>query len=229
MFSRFSFGVSSKKTFKPVKGHQGGSKREELHQFTRKTLGSGNMRLAVQLPPSEELNEWLAVNTVDFFNEVSLLYGIVADGAAQYDRPGEGFPPGFEYLWVPEGAKGKGRKPAPQKCSAPQYVDHVMTWVEDQINKEDIFPTTPDATYPKDFKKTAMTIFKRLFRVFAIIYCSHFDNIEQLGAAAHLNTSFKHFIFFALEFDLLARKEMDPLEALVTPLVEEFSRGTMST
>lgn len=31
----------------------------------------------------------------------------------------------------------------PQKCSAPQYVDHVMTWVEDQINKEDIFPTTP--------------------------------------------------------------------------------------
>lgn len=48
---------------------------------------------------------------VDFFNEVSLLYGIVADGAAQYDRPGEGFPPGFEYLWVPEGAKGKGRKP----------------------------------------------------------------------------------------------------------------------
>lgn len=53
-----------------------------------------------------------------------------------------------------------------------------------------LLPDT-DATYPKDFKKTAMTIFKRLFRVFAIIYCSHFDNIEQLGAAAHLNTSFK--------------------------------------
>lgn len=52
-----------------------------------------------------------AAAAVDFFNEVSLLYGIVADGAAQYDRPGEGFPPGFEYLWVPEGAKGKGRKP----------------------------------------------------------------------------------------------------------------------
>lgn len=48
---------------------------------------------------------------VDFFNEVSLLYGIVSDGATQYERPGEGFPPGFEYLWVPESAKGKGRKP----------------------------------------------------------------------------------------------------------------------
>ncbi|CAM9770436.1 unnamed protein product [Choristocarpus tenellus] len=92
------------------------------------------MRLAVQLPPSEELNEWLAVNSelddtsrerwqgilhtstrcqspsVDFFNEVSLLYGIVADDAAQFEHPGEGFPPGFEYLWAPE-IKGKtGRK-----------------------------------------------------------------------------------------------------------------------
>lgn len=42
-------------------------------------------------------------------------------------------------------------------------------------------------------------------------------------------THTQHFIFFAVEFDLLARKEMDPLEALVTPLVEEFNRGTIST
>lgn len=60
-----------------------------------------------------------------------------------------------------------------------------------------------DATYPKDFKKTAMTIFKRLFRVFAIIYCSHFDNIEQLGAAAHLNTSFK------VQYRLYARSAVE--------------------
>ena len=72
---------------------------------------------------------------VDFFNEVSLLYGVVADDTERFSKPGEGFPPGFEYLWVPE-AKPGGRKPAPQKCSAPQYVDHVMTWVEDQINNE---------------------------------------------------------------------------------------------
>lgn len=61
------------------------------------------------LPPC---NRFVDPPAVDFFNEVSLLYGIVADGAAQYERPGEGFPPGFEYLWVPEGGKGKsGRKP----------------------------------------------------------------------------------------------------------------------
>ena len=61
--------------------------------------------------PLPALSQCCRAAAVDFFNEVSLLYGIVADGAAQFDRPGEGFPPGFEYLWVPEGAKGKGRKP----------------------------------------------------------------------------------------------------------------------
>ena len=43
--------------------------------FSQKTLGSGDIRTAVALPRGEDLNEWLAVNTVDFFNEVSALGG----------------------------------------------------------------------------------------------------------------------------------------------------------
>ena len=30
---------------------------------------------AVKLPPGEVLEEWIAVNTVDFYNAVSMLYG----------------------------------------------------------------------------------------------------------------------------------------------------------
>lgn len=37
------------------------------------------MRSAVMLPKGEDLNEWLAVNTVDFFNEISLLYGTITE------------------------------------------------------------------------------------------------------------------------------------------------------
>ena len=36
------------------------------------TLGSGNLRLAVMLPEGEDINEWVAVNTVDFFNQVNI-------------------------------------------------------------------------------------------------------------------------------------------------------------
>ena len=38
------------------------------------TLGQGKVREAVRLPPGEDLNEWLAVNTVDFYNAISILY-----------------------------------------------------------------------------------------------------------------------------------------------------------
>jgi MOB kinase activator 1 len=76
------------------------SKRNTLSAYTKRTLGTGNLRSAVTLPENEDLNEWLAANIVDFFNEVSLLYGLCADDAQKFNKPGEGFPPGFEYRWA---------------------------------------------------------------------------------------------------------------------------------
>ena len=40
-----------------------------MKQIARMTLGSGNMQLAVELPAGEDFNEWLAVNTIEFYNE----------------------------------------------------------------------------------------------------------------------------------------------------------------
>ncbi len=31
------------------------------------------------LPPGEEIKEWVAVNTVDFYNAISLLYGTLGE------------------------------------------------------------------------------------------------------------------------------------------------------
>ena len=44
--------------------------------------------------------------------------------------------------------------------------------------------------------ETVKTIFKRLFRVYAHIYHSHFKDVCALGEEAHLNTCFKHFMYF---------------------------------
>jgi len=59
------------------------------------------------------------------------------------------------------------------------------------------------------------TIFKRLFRVYAHIYHSHWDMMVTLGAEAHLNTCFKHFVFFTQQFQLIDAKEMAPLQELI--------------
>ncbi|KAL5995320.1 MOB kinase activator 1A [Asimina triloba] len=51
----------------------------QLQRHIIATLGNGNLREAIRLPPGEDLNEWLAVNTVDFFNQVNLLYGTLTE------------------------------------------------------------------------------------------------------------------------------------------------------
>jgi hypothetical protein len=50
--------------------------------------------------------------------------------------------------------------------------------------------------FPPNFKEVVKTLFKRLFRVYAHIYHSHFQKIVSLNEEAHLNTCFKHFILF---------------------------------
>lgn len=54
--------------------------RCKLHELCTATLGvGGDLREAVKLPQGEDVNEWLAVNTVDFFNAASLLYGTITE------------------------------------------------------------------------------------------------------------------------------------------------------
>ncbi|OBS72148.1 hypothetical protein A6R68_13275 [Neotoma lepida] len=75
--------------------------------------------------------------------------------------------------------------------------------------------------FPKNFMSVAKTILKRLFRVYAHIYHQHFDPVIQLQEEAHLNTSFKHFIFFVQEFNLIDRRELAPLQELIEKLTSK--------
>ena len=109
------------------------------------------------------------------------------------------------------------------RVSAAEYVDYVMTWVEDQIDNPDIFPELESQPFPDDFDDYIQDIFKRLFRVFAIIYHRHFTSIEKLDAAAHLNTCFKHFMYFSFEFGLVEEKELKALKGPVERLQKEWT------
>lgn len=93
-----------------------------------------------------------------------------------------------------------------------------MTWVQDQLDDETIFPSKIGVSFPKNFLIIAKTILKRLFRVYAHVYHQHFDEVIRLEEEAHLNTSFKHFIFFVQEFDLVDKKELMPLQDLIDRL-----------
>lgn len=161
-----------------------------------------------------------------------MLYGTITEFCTEDSCPIMSAGPKYEYHW----ADGHTVK-KPIKCSAPKYIDYLMTWVQDQLDDETLFPSkigerkfsvtvfffarysifmlhlfcflvqtifnyrfVIGVPFPKNFLTIAKTILKRLFRVYAHIYHQHFSEVVQLGEEAHLNTSFKHFIFFVQVF-----------------------------
>jgi len=200
------------KTFKPEKKVKGG-KKEKLHNTIKATmkatLGGGDLRKTVQLPEGEDLNEWIAVNTVHFYNAANMIYGTCAefctDESCKTMSAGRN-----EYLW-----KDDKNYKKPTKVTAPQYIDLLLNWVNEQISDPQLFPVDENAKFPRNFMNRVKDIYKRLFRLYAHIYYSHFEKISSIGAKAHLNTCFKHFVFFILEFKLVDDKDLAPLKNFI--------------
>jgi len=150
--------------------------------------------------------------------------------------------PGLDYSWLDANRQ-------PTRLPAPTYIEYVMTWIQNRLNDEAVFPTkaqptttatlvTPsahsansgtspagspqpgnwigkDGGFPPSFFQTCKAIYKQMFRVFAHIYHTHFDKIVHLSLEAHWNSFFAHFIHFAREFELLEKRDMEPLKDLI--------------
>ena len=206
----------SSKTFKPKKKLKEGTTRYNLHKFAKSLVKSGDLAKAVQLPPGAERNHWLSVHTVDFYNITNVLYGSLTEFCTNSSCAVMSSGPRFEYLW-----KDGVKYPKATKVSAPEYVHLLMTWVEGQINDERLFPSEDRNPYPPNFEVLVRNVFKRLFRVYAHIYYSHFAKIRELQEESHLNTAFKHFMMFVWEYDLIPREELAPLNELLLNLMGE--------
>jgi MOB kinase activator 1 len=185
----------------------------KLQQISQATLGTGDLRAAVKLPAGENLNDWLAVSVVDFFNQLSCLFAPVAEFCTPKTCPEMTAGPGFKYAW-----QDSEKYKKPTMLPANEYITNVMLWTEKYVNDEKIFPSDPSVPFPGDFQEIAKNIFKRLFRIYAHIYHHHRENIRSIGAEAHLNTSFRHFVFFAQEFKLIPDDQLAPLKEIIQQL-----------
>jgi MOB kinase activator 1 len=79
--------------------------------------------------------------------------------------------------------------------------------------------------FPKNFEKTIQSIFSRLFRIYSIIYTNFMGQIDSVGAAPHLHTSFKHFMLFVWEFDLVKEQEFEAIAPLIQEIKAKYKPG----
>ncbi|KAG5460269.1 MAG: Mps one binder kinase activator-like 1A, partial [Olpidium bornovanus] len=147
----------------------------------------------------------------DFFHYLNLFYGTVSNFCTTKDCPNMSAGAGVEFQWVDAQKKSL-------KLPAPQYIDYVMTWIQNTLDDESVFPTKVGHEFPRDFPATSKQMFRQMFRVFAHIYHHHFATVLHLCEEAHLNSLFAHFMSFSRCFDLLDRKETAPLADLISDM-----------
>jgi len=183
-------------TFQPLR-HRSGTMRDRLHGYTKRTLGAGgSVTEAVTLPPGESCAGWVAVHAIDFYNDVSTIWAVMSsDPYLESFSPGEGFPSGVEYRW----SEGSGRNAIAVSVSAPVYIEKVLQWIVDQINDETKFPDDDDEAealrvfQTPNFAALCGQIFRRLFRVYGIIYSSFFRYTGGIGNGTAFEYLFQAF------------------------------------
>ncbi|XP_007947475.1 MOB kinase activator 2 [Orycteropus afer afer] len=175
-------------------------------EYTRSRITDFEFKELVALPREIDLNEWLASNTTTFFHHINLQYSTISEFCT-----GETCQTmaacNIQYYWYDE----RGKK---LKCTAPQYVDFVMSSVQKLVTDEDVFPTKYGREFPPSFEALVRKICRYLFHVLAHIYSSHFKETLALQLHAHLNTLYAHFILFVREFNLVDSKETAVMDDL---------------
>jgi len=114
----------------------------------------------------------------------------------------------YEYLW----ADGQSIK-KPLKVSASEYIDYLMTWVESQINNEQLFPCqlgkfSLSKAFP--FRKTSCRLSKSFlkdFSEFMLIFITAIFNTSWVLAWNTIWTLASNTLFILLmNLDLLMKK-----------------------
>lgn len=171
----------------------------------------GSFKTIVQQPKYVDYGEWLSLNIFETYTHLNQFYGVIADYVTAEKYPTMCAGPSTEYLWVDSSNRTVS-------LPAYQYIDYALAWISNQINDENHFPTRGTTSFPPTIVKDIKSICREMFRIFAHIYHHHFDKIVHLSLEAHCNSFFAHFISLMKEFNLIERRELEPL----LPLIENL-------
>lgn len=128
----------------------------------------------------------------------------------------------------------------PVEIPAYEYLTLVQRYISGKIDDGTIFPTdaagvsyadnpafcTPvpesgqdwvgkRSGFPQNFMETCQTIFRQMFRVYAHLYWSHFDDMFSLNLEKSMNSCFSHFILTATTLNLLKKSDLEPMQPLI--------------
>ena len=179
--------------------HKKGTLRDSLHKLAEATLTREGIANAVKCPDDVDKNEWIAVHAVDFFNDICMLFGVVHDDCTAESCPIMSAGSNFEFLWI-----DKQHYRRPTHLPAKIYIDYLLNWIISLLEDERLFPVEEGDPFPPDYEEKTHDIFRRMFRVYAHIWCNHKDVIVQCDCENSFRFSLNHYIHFVNQFNLVS-------------------------
>lgn len=162
-----------------------------------RSLTECNIHDLIRQPNGVDKNEWVANNIVAFYNHVNALYNAMHGFCTAQNCPVMTGPQNSSYLWIDE----KNKK---LKCSAPQYVDNTLMYIQRTLSDETIFPTRLDQQFPLCFDSLVRKMVRLLFHTIAHLYEKHFHQLIDVQLHPHLNSLFLHFILFLITSNIIS-------------------------
>jgi len=183
------------------------------------------MKKAIELPPGEDLNEWLAMLTVEHFNSANLCWGFVEQTCNVESCPKMTAGRNYTYLW--QDSKNEKYSKSTE-LPAFEYTGQLLIWVSDLMDDEAVFPTTEAGKFPKNFLKMVKKIWTRLFRIYFHIYYHHWAHVQKVEAEPHINTSFKWLYYASSVFQIVDPNDLEPMKEVIKkiPDMETVSQAS---
>ncbi|KAL1905364.1 Maintenance of ploidy protein mob2 [Sporothrix stenoceras] len=186
-------------------------------------------------PKTVEIGDWMAHQVVEHYR---LLWNFVR---VVYEKESDG-----KSICNPTTCPtmSAGRSLEPTEIPAHEYMSLMQRWISGKIDDATLFPTDPSTVsfapnaalvsaavlsisdsedwvgwrsgFSKEFASTCKTIFLQMFRVYAHLYWSHFeDPFYHLNLEKQLNSCFSHFLLTATSLDMLRAEDLEPVQLLI--------------
>lgn len=180
-------------------------------QFLSRRITDIDLLTLSALPHGLDQQEWIATNTVSFFQHTTLFFSALSDSCSTIKCPAANRPGNILYEWTDE----QGKK---LKCSAPVYIDYAMSYIQEILDDERVFPTKAGSSFPPGFIFLIQKVFVMLFRMLAHLFSTHYQDAIAVELHPQLNTLFTHFITFSHTFRLLEASETAPIDEIIALL-----------
>ncbi|KAL2271145.1 hypothetical protein VTJ83DRAFT_516 [Remersonia thermophila] len=205
-----------------------------------KHIVKGNFLTLSAKPKTVELGEWIAHQVVDHWRMlityIRLVHDKEEDGTSICNSkrcPKMSAGSNHSFTWL-------NSRYQPVEIPAYEYLTLVQRYINGKIDDTTIFPTDPAGVsyadnpafctplpetgqdwigkrsgFPQNFMETCQTIFRQMFRVYAHLYWSHFDDMFCLNLEKSMNSCFSHFILTATTLNLLKKSDLEPMQPLI--------------